>query len=300
MPPVYLARERALYGAPTERQLPTLRRDLARLQEQLSTGRRVNRASDDPGAFEQARALESLERRYAGFERSVSAARLWSDTTQDALDGLVERFMEAHEKGLAGLNDTLSTEERTALADQIDGLLDEVVDGLNTRAGDEYVFAGNRTGSAPVDAAGAATGDLSGERVRRLAPGVELAVNVPGSDVLATGQGFTITEALTDLSAALRGEPGAQPLDDAVGQVETARDHLVRTGSRAGGIGRRLGLVETQLADAQLRVAGRRSEVEDADLFDVASRLQQTQAALEATLRTVGSTLRTSLVDYLR
>lgn len=296
---IQIAREQSLYTSYASSGIPSLRRDLASLQEQLGSGKRVNRPSDDPTDFARARALESLERRYEGHTRTIGNARLWSDRTQSTLDTLSERFTEAYEKGIQGLNDTLGPDERNALADRIDAIFEEVVDGLNAKAGSEYLFGGTRTTTPPVDENGAATGDLSGLRNRQISPEVEIAVNVPGGDVLDTGAGFTVTESLRTLADALRGV-GLVELDEAVEQVTTSRDHLIGQSARAGDIGSRLNLAEARIADATVETARLRSATEDADYYQVVSDFQKTQATLEAALRTTASVSQTTLLDYLR
>lgn len=316
MPSLSIAREQSLYSGYASGSLTTLRRDLASLQEQVGTGKRINRPSDDPTGFAQARTLEALEQRYDQYTRTIGAARLWTDRTQSALDGLAERFAEAHEKGIQGLNDTLGQDERNVIADRIDAILGEVADGLNAKAGSEYLFAGTRTTTPPFASDGSVAGsaddpdgpadppvvltDLDGERKREIAPGVEITINVTGSEVYDTGEGFTIVESLRNLAASLRGEADALPLQEAVAQVETSRDHLIDRGAAAGNVASRLTLTEAQLADATIETASRRSAIEDADYFDVIARVQSTQTALEAALRTTASISQTSLLDYLR
>lgn len=313
MPSFTIAREQSLYAGYVNSGIPTLRRNIAQYQEQLTTGKRVNRPSDDPSGFAQARSLEALERRYEGHTRTIGNARLWTDHTQSSLDQLSERFVEAYEKGIQGLNDTLGDDERGILADRIDAILAETVDELNTKVGDEYLFGGTRTLTQPIDndpdspTYGAQTGDLSGDRNRQISPDVRIAVNISGEDVLETGEGFSITESLQTLAAALRDpdavtDPvaGTVSLEDAVAQVTTARDHLFRKNAEAGNIADRLNTAELRLADASTEAARLRSAAEDADYYEVVANMQKSQATLEAALRSTASISQTTLLDYLR
>lgn len=310
MPPLSIARERSLYAAGAERALPALRHDLAGLREQLSTGKRINRPSDDPAGFAQARALEALERRHEQHARAIGDARLWTDRTQSAIDGLAERFTDAYAEGIRALNDTLNQDDRNAIAQRVDTLLAEVIDGLNAKSGEEYLFGGTRTTTPPLQPDGTLTGsadtppvtlaDLGGKRNREIAPGVTLAVNVSGADLLQTDDDVGLVESLQRLAAALRAEPTAPPLRDAVEEVGAARDHLLERGAEAGNIAHRLNLAEAQLAEASLEAARRRSEVEDADYFAVVTELQSAQTTLEAALRATAKAAQTTLLDFLR
>ncbi|MEM1042289.1 MAG: flagellin [Bacteroidota bacterium] len=301
-----IARQESLYVSYANSAIPGIRRDLAGFQEQLITGRRVNRPSDDPVAFAQARMLESLDERYAQYGRTIDSSRLWVNRTSDELSNLTERFAEAYEEGLQALNDTLNEGDREAIAGRVEALLDEVIDGLNAQSGSEYLFAGTRTTTAPFDEDGAPTGDLSGARNRQIGPNTELAINISGEQVLDPGEGFTIVESLQNLADALRGAdigvPGDEPSDlaEAVGQVGTARDHLIDLGAALGATARRLTTAEYQLQNASIETERRRSELEDADYFETVTAFQQAQTTLEAALATTASITQTTLLDYLR
>lgn len=306
MIPTSLTRQLSMSRSGLDRAISLHRKDLALSQEQLATGRRVNRASDDASAYATARAMETLENRYDQYARSIGAANYWVDSTQDALDGLADLFANAYENGIQGGTDTLNDDDRAILAEELESTLQEVLDGLNRQAGGEYLFAGTDTqttpfvldGAAGSDAAGVSYYGNAGDRVRAVAPGLDLAVNIPGGDVLTTDAGTTITDALQNLIDALNADD-TDAIQDATAQVAEARDHLIDLGSRAGTIAERLNLSETQLQDVSLLAAQRRSEAEDADLAEVAVQLQQSQTGLQAALQVTASVRQMSLLNYL-
>ncbi len=298
-----IAREQSLYSSNAYGAIPGIRRDLASLQEQLATGLRVNRPSDDPGAYGQARRLDALNDRYAEYTRTINASQFWTDRTADELDTLAERFADAHEKGIQALNGTLNDGDRASIAAHVEGLLGEVLESLNAQAGGEYLFGGTRTKTAPFGADGLPTGDLSGERLRQIGPNTTVAINVTGEAVSDTGEGYSIVESLQNMIAALRADPDDTDtisLQEAVGQVQEARDHVINLGAESGSLSRRLDHAELRLADASVEVERRRSETEDADYFATITAFQQGQTRLEAALRTTASVVQTSLLDYLR
>ena len=293
-----IARQQSLYTSQASDQIGMMRRDLALLNEQLATGRRVNRPSDDPASFSKARSLESLERQYAQYERTIGDSQYWTNSTEAELGNLSELFTQAYEEGLKGMNDTNSTEEREILATRIEELLAESIDSLNAKAGGEYLFAGNRTTTQPFDDTGAAAGDLSGERLRQIAPGVEVRINIPGSRVIDRGDGTTITDSLQALADALRSEDQTA-MQEALDGVITSRDHLIGLTGEVGGIARRLSDTEARLQDASLEATRRRSAVENADLAQTITSFQRTQTMLEAALRSTASIQQTTLLNYL-
>lgn len=302
MPSINIGRERSLYARSSERHTPAIRRDLARLREQMSTGLRINRPSDDAAGYAQARKLGALSSRRAQYQRSIGAARPWVDQTQDALDGLADLFTEAYESGLRAANDARSDDDREVIAQRLDALKGEVVDGLNAESAGEHLFAGNRTDAPPFYPNGnvaGAYGNFKGERERQIGPDQRIVLNISAERVHQTGEGFSITEALDALTTAVRdGDQGA--MQGAIGQVETARDHLADLGAAAGTTAERLTRAAEQLRTADVVTERQRSALEDADYLDVLTRVQQRQGHLEAALKVTSSTLQTSLLDYLR
>jgi flagellar hook-associated protein 3 FlgL len=301
MPSVNLSRERSLYKSFTDHALQARQKDMARLQEQLTTGLRVNRPSDDPSSFGQARHLEALAQRYNQFQRSVAAARTWVDQTQQALGDLAELYTQSYEEGLRISNGIFSDGDREAAAKRLEGLLDTIVDRLNARSGDEYLFAGSRTTVKPFDNGGAVVAyqGNDGGRTRHIGRELSINVNIDGARLNNTGAGFTITESLENLIDAVRSGVPAN-METALGQVTTSRDHVIDLGGEAGSIGTRLHIAETQLVDAALLVEGRRSKLEDADFAEAMMDLQKTQTGLQASLMVAASVLQTSILDYLR
>jgi len=301
MTPIHLSRERSLSTAASERALATVQRDLARFQEQMTTGLRVNRASDDPTAFAQARRLEHLNQRYEQYLRTIGGATSWVDHTQDTLDQMADRITEAYERGIRANSHVFDTAERDAEANRIELILSDVVDLLNATDGDEYLFAGSRTTVQPFDGAGGVVvynGNTAG-RSRQIGDNLRMDVNISGDRIHDTGAGFTITESLQDLADAVRtGDP--TQMETALDRIVTARDHVFERGAEAGGIANRMQQAADQLRDATLRVDSHRSELEDVDMAEAIMEYQRAQTGLQAALQVTASVLQTSLLNYLR
>ena len=301
MPSINLARERGLYTAFSEHALQARQMELARLQEQLSSGERIQRPSDDPSAFTEARQMELLHNRYAQYMRSITSSQSWVDHTQVGLDKLADLFTEAYERGVRINNATFSAGDREAEATKLEAILENIVDVLNTRAGDEYVFAGSRTTVKPFTlAANVVTyNGNNGSRERHIGRDLNMTINIDGQTLHDTGQGYTVTEAVKNLIDAIRaGTPAG--IDTAIGQVAVSRDHIIDRGGEAGSMANRLELAGQQLTDASLMVEARRSRLEDLDFAEAMMNFQNTQVGLQAAVRVASSVLNTTLLDYLK
>ena len=294
--PVHTAVHRALAQADAGRQPARARTELDRLGSRLATGLRIQRPSDDPAGYARAQSLGRQSERLAQVERGLGAAQLWSDRTEAELGALADLFAEAYEVGLGAANGVRDAED---FAREIDALRAEAVDRLNARSGDEYLFAGNETRTAPLDAAGVvAPGDFSGRREREMAPGVAVAVNVPGTDALYVG-GVAAPDRLQALADAVRaGDRDA--VTEALGGVGEGRDHYVRLAARTGTTARQIAGAQASAEAQRVAADEGRAQVEEIDLAETLGAMQRQQTALEAALRATASQVQTTLLDYLR
>lgn len=295
-----ITRERSVSSSAAERQIHAHQRDMARLQEQLATGLRINRASDDASGYAQVRKLEVMDDRYAQHLRAVDAARLWVTQTQQVLDEIGELFMQAREHATRAMSDTYSAEERRIEAEFLEGLRTQLVDLMNARSGDEYLFAGTRSTVAPFVADGGTVSyqGNDGERRRRVGLEMALGINITGAELHDAGGGITLTEALQRMADGLRADDRSE-MEAAFGELRTAHEHVQRLASRSGSVANRLTLVQGQLRDAQIMLQSRRSEIGDVDIAEAMLDFQRAQTGLQATLKATASLLQTSLLDYL-
>ncbi len=316
---VSIATNSSVYSGVISDEVPRLQRDISRLREQISSGKRINRPSDDPSSFATAERMKTLGNQLARREESIASARTFVDRTQQELDGLADLFTRAREDGVRAADDTRSADDRAAIANELRSIKDEVVDRMNSTQDGEYIFAGNRTDTQPFGADGSANDAapingsldaLDGDRTRPIGKNQDLTINVDGKALAQYdtdgGDPETITGALDNLIKAVdpadNSPPSGPPDPDistALGEVEDALDHVISKGSEAGAIGRRLSTAQEQVEAASLEANERRSDAEDTDLATAISELQQRQTQLQAAFQATSSSQQTSLVNFL-
>jgi flagellar hook-associated protein 3 FlgL len=138
-------------------QLQRRQTDLSESQRQLTTGKRVNRASDDPTAAARAeRALASVSRVEAN-QRGVDASRGLMGMTESALGDAADLLQRARELLVAAGNASNGDPERRAIATDLRGIREQLLAVANRSDGaDGYLFGGQGSSQAPfIDAPGA-------------------------------------------------------------------------------------------------------------------------------------------------
>src|SRR5215467_13560064 len=174
-------------------------RDYVRLQEQISTGRRVNRPSDDPAAALRIIPLTNDIKHLQQYTSNVAQARDTLDQGAASLEDASSLMQRLRELTTAAANGTLSQEDRAGIATEIDGLLRQMVEIANSKRGNSYLFGGTATSAPPfrlVEDAGGARVEYSGNHDRMeisVAPGVETAVNIAGDAIFQRREPGAVT-----------------------------------------------------------------------------------------------------------
>lgn len=266
--------------------------DLAKAQERVSSGKRINRPSDDPAGTRTAvrvrdslNALEQHLRNIDGADRSTSTA----ETALASAGNVMQRVKEL---ALQAANDSLSASDRTAVLQEVQQLGDALVSLANTKNGDEYVFAGQQTLTPPFASLTAAyAGDTLAINAR-ISPGVSIQTNITGDAAFAPALA-AVAQLVTDLSA------GTRPAPATLTGLDAGFNALLTQRTKLGAVVNRLtetrGFVESS-ADAATKLL---SDLEDADMADVIATYANRQTTYEAAIAVNAKILRRSLVDEL-
>ncbi len=218
-----------------QRQFDGIEQRLARqsqLNEQLSTGLRVNRPGDDPLAASQAERARSRLSALAQDQRAGSLAQSLLSNAEGALGRGIGTLQNARELLVAAANGSYSTSERQALALQLRSLRDEMLSVARAEDGAGGTVFGLTPGAAGGGGAGAlpAFGPVQG-----IGEGGRFAATVDGNAAfMALPQGNGVF-----LAASAAGNAGTGWVD--AGQVSdpaalTGHRYSIDIGGSAGAL----------------------------------------------------------------
>ena len=123
---------------------------LADAQAQLTSGKRVNRASDDPAAAARSERALAAERRTIASQRAVDASSNAMTLTEAALGDAGKLLQSAREALVAAGNATYTDAERTGVANQLTDLRQQLFAVANRTDGSgSYLFGGQGSSRAP-------------------------------------------------------------------------------------------------------------------------------------------------------
>lgn len=283
------------------RSLASLQGSLSRLgkvQEQISTGRVVNRASDDPTAASAAMTFRAAVAKQESYGRNAADGQAWLGTIDSTLSGMSAGVRRARELGLQGASTGSSTtSSRAALAAEVDQLRESLVSQANATYLGRPVMGGLTAGSTAFDATGAYVG-TPGEIVRTVGDGVKVRVDVTGTDVVGPN-GDSLFDDLGALSAGLvAGDDTA--IRASLGKLEGRLTTLGTVQATVGASYNRVENAAQAATDAINDLRTRLSEAEETDLPKAIVQVKMQEVAYQAALAATARVMQPSLVDFLR
>jgi flagellar hook-associated protein 3 FlgL len=279
------------------------------LQRQASTLLKVNSPGDDPQAASRILDMKAQMASLDQYSRNIKTGQTWLLQMDSTLDGMGNLLSRAKEIATAMANGTYGANDRDTYLNEIREIKNQIVALGNTQVAGRYLFGGFASDRPPFDTAavnGAAVGTYLGtadEFTMEIDRGVHVAVGYSGDKLLhgspATGSNDTdILGTLDKLMTALDGNDEAgirgelTSLDAGLNQVLAVRGEL-------GGRMQRLDNIQALHEATRLNLNSLVSDLQDADIMQVLSDLQQQQTALQATLAASAKTSSISLLDYL-
>ena len=289
-------------------QLSDLRGSLEGLQNQISTGVRISRGSEDPAAASRLRTLARTERLSEVQEDIADKLARDLEEASDTITGVANLLSRARELAILAANDPTGESGRDAIAAELVELEEELFDRANARTlTGEPQFAGTAAGPAFVRAPDGTVSYNGNTDIATvpIAPGTELERGLTGDQIFQFDVGGTPTSAfavLGALSAALQpGSPDpAAAARAAIDGLDAAIDTTTRSQTVIGTRRAWVEVVQDNQAERALTVAEQQSDLGDTDLGEAVARLQQTLAALEASQLSFTRVANLTLFNALR
>lgn len=166
------------------------RSEMANLQNQAATQKRVTKPSDDPVSASRVLGSRIELRGSEQYIKNLNYAKGFLDFTEQSLGELTEIFVRAKELAISQASDASSSAQtRRVVAEEIKQLLNQAVQVSNRKLGERFIFGGFKTTESPFDERGNYLGDL-GEMKIHVDKDSFLPMNIPGA-VVFHGKGLS-------------------------------------------------------------------------------------------------------------
>ncbi|SEN64634.1 flagellar hook-associated protein FlgL [Paenibacillus sp. OV219] len=275
------------------------------LQDQLTTGRKINKPSDDPVGITYALRYRTELASNEQYQKNADSAHSWldfNDTVLGQAGDVLQRVKELTVQGSNGTNPQVALDN---INNELTELKGQLIDIANSKVNGKYIFNGQTFDKLPYDKTAAGfdaktvvtdSGDIS----YAVGVGVTLPVNVSGNEVFGNPGDKDNVFAVLDniISNFASGDQAAASAQ--MENLESSISKILNARSEVGAKVNRVELMQNRLDDLEINLTDMQSKTEDADFDKLLIDSKVNENIYQASLSVGAKVISPSLVDFLR
>jgi len=284
---------------------------MSQTQNQLATGRKINKPSDDPVGITYSLRYRAELSSNEQYQKNVDSALSWLDYNDTVLGQAGDVLQKIRELTVQAANGTNPQSALSSIKEEISQLKEQLVDLGNSKLNGKYIFNGQTYDKKPYDLPknpDGTTDITNADQVKTDAGSVDyivgesikLSINVTGNDVFGTDQDpdnlFTIVNSIT--TALENGN--YDELSKQLTNMDTRMDKILTARADVGAKTNRVELMQGRLGDMEVNLTDLQSKTEDADYAEVIMNSKIQENIYNASLSSGAKIIQPSLVDFLR
>lgn len=294
------------------------------LQNQLSTGHRINKPSDDPTGVQNAMRLKSNIASVTQWSNNADQALQFMNTTDSTMGDMTSMLQRIRDLAVQGSNGTLATTDRGAIADEVDQLSSQLQIMANTQVGSKYMFSGSATdkeliptgstgSTSSIDLSALSSSQANGQDMKfEVGNNLNIPVSVNGQTLFglttttdpSTHITTTTTTAtgmlntLSTLSSNLRSNDSTG-VSNLLGNIDANINNVINQRADLGARINRMTAIQSQLGSTSNNLQGNLSSIQDADMAKTITDFTNQQNVYKAALAVGAKIIQPSLVDFM-
>ncbi|VDH00960.1 Hook-filament junction protein [Lysinibacillus sphaericus] len=288
------------------RNLTTSYGKMGKLNDQLTTGKKVNKPSDDPVVAMRGLSYRMQVDKVAQYQRNIGEVNNWLDSTDDALDKVGQALHRTKELVTNAANTGAMTEEdRKKIKSELEQLRQQIQDTANTKVGDKYIFSGTKTNTPLYDKTtgypALSTDPVVPPAVAIPETAFEADVNIDVFDGVKLNVNSTSAQMFKEIDDLFKSfdDPDVD-FGASIGKVDGMMDDLLTERADVGARQNRAELMDDRLETQEGISKKQMSLNEDIDYEKVITEMISQESVHRAALSVGARIIQPSLVDFLR
>ncbi|MGA4718542.1 flagellar hook-associated protein FlgL [Fictibacillus nanhaiensis] len=276
---------------------------MAKTQEQLTTGKKISRPSDDPVVAMKGMTYRTNLTEVEQYKRNLSEAYNWMENSDAALDKATSVMQRIRELTVQASNGTYEESQKGMIGKEIEQLKDHLVSIANTQVAGKYIFNGNDTTNKPVDLSKTPYVSENPNPVNiELSQGIEIAVNIDPKNVFTHTAGTPESGLFGDINELLKALEGTSGEDVSgfLDKLDSHMNNLVAERAELGARYNRVELIDARVGEQEVIANRILSDNEDADIERVITDLKMQESLHRAALGVGSRIMQPTLMDFLR
>lgn len=274
---------------------------MGKYQDQLSTGKKITKPSDDPVVAMKGMHYRSDLTEVDQYKRNLSELHLWMDNSEAGMEQANSALQRIRELVVQGQNGSLTPEDRNAIAAEVGQMKQDLVKTANTQIAGRYIFHGNDVMNPPVAqedppvvAANLTNPAINNYNVE-VSKGVSLKANVNPANVFSQ----ELFDVVGGIQNAMENNNSGE-LDGYLSRLDKVMETSSSERSELGARSNRLDMIENRLGQQSVMANQVLSDNEDADIEKVIMDLTTQESVHRAALSVGSRIIQPTLMDFLR
>ena len=301
----------SLYFDRSTQMLGDVQANLSKTQVQLSTGKQIVKASDDPDKASLVTRLESELSRQDSYQNTLKAVNVRLTAEETALQNTSDVMFRIKELTVQAANDTNGKLDRKAIALEIGQLRDQILSLANSQdSNGNYLFSGSKASQPAFAKDGFGRVVYQGDQARmqvKVGDNRRVNRNLPGSDVFTrvvrtddkgVKTGVDFFQALADLTNAVANSD-QKMIQRGLGEIDNLQQGVSEGLAQVGADLTVVDMQNSVLDEVVLQLKTTRSAIEDLDYTEAITRMNKDQLALEAAQSSFAKISQLNLFKFL-
>lgn len=285
-------------------------------QNQMATGRKLNKPSDDPVGITYSLRYRAELAANDQYKKNVDSAVSWmdfNDTVLSQTTDVLQRLRELTVKASTGSNPQTSLD---AISQEISQLKEQLKDIANSQLNGKYIFNGEKFDTKPYVTTLKADGTMmdpseistdTGAVIYTVGDSVDMSINLIGNDVFGAADDATTAQTSDNIFSILNrlmdklSETGDHSKISAeLASLDSRTNKLLTIRAEVGAKTNRIELMQDRLSDLGINLTTMQSKTEDADYAQLIIDSKVQENIYNASLSAGAKIIQPSLVDFLR
>ncbi|MDP4085199.1 MAG: flagellar hook-associated protein FlgL [Bacillota bacterium] len=274
---------------------------MGQLQDELSTGKKITKPSDDPVVAMKGMYYRSDLASVDQYKRNLSELHLWMDNSEAGMTQANSALQRIRELVVQGQGGSLSAVDLSAIGDEVGQLKDDLVNTANTQVAGRYIFHGTDVMNPPVTQANPpkVADNLTDPTINNYNVEVSNGVSLKANVNPANAFNQDVFDVVGGIQTALQSN-NPSDLDGLLTKLDKVMDTMSAEHSELGARSNRLDMVETRINQQDTLATQALSDNEDADIEKVITDLTNQESVQRAALNVGSRIIQPTLMDFLK
>ncbi|WP_461205753.1 flagellar hook-associated protein FlgL [Clostridium sp. DL1XJH146] len=277
---------------------------LYKIEKQLSSGKELEKPSDDPIGVAKIMSLTRDIDNREQYIRNMDDAMSWNEMTDTSMANIGDSLQRLRELTVQSANGSYSDNDRLQLLEEVNQLVRQIGQDGNTMFDGRYIFAGNDVHSTPFEINENTDGILElayvgddGDIMIEVSPSLNVKTNTTGEEFSSA---TNLADSLKSLQEALSNSDtdalGGEVLEKLDDSIEGILNQRAKVGARTA----RFQSIKEKSDAEILNMKELISKTEDIDVAEKMMEFMTMQSVYQTTLSSGAKIIQPTLLDYLR